>query len=229
MKIVKIQGVDGGMKMMNENNNKPFYKRNWFWITIFSIFIIVSATTYVANFCFYNDQADKATVSQSKGLAEKKKIADDPSLVVKYNSIKTGKNGFSEKEIIQLLGQPTNTQKLSVNDPITTLTWQGTDNQNVMIQITFEKGKATSKSIQGLDIDRKKLLTSKDFNKLQKGDSYNKVISTLGDPDDYSDTNGIKTLTYESDLLEADSSSDAMIRIEISNKQIISIEQQNLK
>jgi len=214
--------------MTDENNSKPFYKRNWFWITIFSIFIIVSATTYIANFSFYKDQADKATTSQSKNLTEKK-IDSDPSLVDKYNSIKTGKKGLSKSELIELLGQPTTTQQLDVNNPITTLIWKGTDNQNVTIQITVEKDKATSKSIQGLDIDRKKMLTSKDLAKLQVGDSYKKVINTLGDPDDYSDTNGVKTLTYESDLSEIDQASDAMIRIEISNNQIINKEQQNLK
>jgi len=73
------------------------------------------------------------------------------------------------------------------------------------------------------------MLTSKDLAKLQVGDSYKKVINTLGDPDDYSDTNGVKTLTYESDLSEIDQASDAMIRIEISNNQIINKEQQNLK
>ncbi|WP_338216666.1 DUF3862 domain-containing protein [Companilactobacillus muriivasis] len=215
--------------MIDENNSKPFYRRNWFWVIIFSIFIIVSATTYVANFSFYKDQADKATTSQSKNLTEKK-IDSDPSLVDKYNSIKTGnKKGFSKVELIELLGQPTTTQQLDVNNPITTLIWKGIDNQNVTIQITVEKDKATSKSIQGLDIDRKKMLTSKDLAKLQVGDSYKKVINTLGDPDDYSDTNGVKTLTYESDLSEIDQASDAMIRIEISNNQIINKEQQNLK
>lgn len=230
MNIVKIHYVNGGMQMMDEKDSKPFYHRNWFWITIFSIFIIVSATTYVANYSFYKGQADKATVSQSKSLAEKKKIEDNPSIVAKYNSIKTGKKGFDKDEIVQLLGQPTTTQQLDVNNPIKTMIWNGTDsNQNITIQITFEKDKATSKSIQGLNIDRKKVLTSLDYDKLQNGDSYNKVINTLGDPDDYSDVNGVRTLTYESDLLEADPTADAMIKIEISNNQVISKEQQNLK
>ena len=110
------------------------------------------------------------------------------------------------------------------------LTWDGTDNgENVTIQITFEKGKATAKSIQGLNIDRKRLLTLKDFEKLQVGDEYNRVIDVLGDPDTYSDTNGIKILTYESDLAEADLSQDATIKIEISDNKIINLEQQNLK
>lgn len=228
--IVKIQYVNGGMKMMDEKDSKPFYHRNWFWITIFSIFIVVSATTYVANYSFYKGQADKATVSQSKSLAEKKKIEDNPSIVARYNSIKTGKKGFNKDEIIQLLGQPTTTQKINVNNPISTLVWNEIDGgQNITIQITFEKDKATSKSIQGLNVDRKKVLTSKEYNQLQNGDSYNKVINKLGDPDDYSDVNGVRTLTYESDLLEVDPTADAMIKIEISNNKVISKEQQNLK
>lgn len=212
---------------MNEKDEKPFYHRNWFWITIFSIFIIVSATTYIANYSFYMGQADKATVSQSKSLAEKKKIEDNPSVVARYNSIKTGKNGYGRDDIIQLLGQPTTTQKVNVNNPISTLIWNETN--GVTIQITFEKDKATSKSIQGLNIDRKKVLTLKEYDQLQTGDSYNKVINKLGDPDDYSDVNGVRTLTYESDLLEADPTADAMIKIEISNNEIVSKEQQNLK
>ncbi|KRN98996.1 hypothetical protein IV57_GL000566 [Companilactobacillus kimchiensis] len=217
------------MKMTNENERKPFYKRNWFWITILSIFIVVSATTYVANYSFYQGKADKATVSQTKNVA-KEKIENNPSLVAKYNSIKTGKNGFSKKTVINLLGQPQSMQQVTTDSPITNLTWDGTDNSNqITIQITFEKNKATAKSIQGLDIDRKKLLTSKDFDKLQDGDNYNRVVNILGDPDDYSDINGVKTLTYESDLAEADLSQNALIKIEISNNKIISKEQQNLK
>ncbi|MFC6176936.1 DUF3862 domain-containing protein [Companilactobacillus huachuanensis] len=215
---------------MDENNSKPFYRRNWFWITIFSIFIVVSATTYVANFSFYKGQADKATTSQSKSLTEKKKMEENPSLVAKYNSIKTGKKGFSKDAVVKLLDQPSSVQQLDAKNPIATLIWNGADgNQNVLIQITFEKNRAVSKSIQGLTIDRKKLLTLQDFDKLQSGDSYNKVINTLGDPDDYSDTNGVKTLTYNSDLLEADSTADALIKIEISNNKIIYTQQQNLK
>ena len=214
--------------MTEENDRKPFYKRNWFWITILSIFIIVSATTYVANFSL-KGQADQATISQSKNVT-KKKTTKNPSLVDKYNSIKTGKKGFTKNEIIKLLGQPTSIQQINSSNQLTNLTWDTTDNDdNVTIQITFENNKATAKSIQGLDIDRKKLLTMDDFSKLQNGDSYNKVINILGDPDEYSDTNGVKTLVYESDLAEADPSQDASIKIEVSNNQVIYTEQQNLK
>ncbi|KRL45323.1 hypothetical protein FD29_GL000578 [Companilactobacillus mindensis DSM 14500] len=216
------------MKMTNENERKPFYRRNWFWITILSIFIVVSATTYVANYAFYPDKVDKATVKQTKNVTSKK-IENNPSLVAKYNSIKTGQKGLSKAAVIDLLGQPATSQSLP-NSSILNLTWDGTDNgENVTIQITFEKGKATAKSIQGLNIDRKRLLTLKDFEKLQVGDEYNRVIDVLGDPDTYSDTNGIKILTYESDLAEADLSQDATIKIEISDNKIINLEQQNLK
>ncbi|GEO79096.1 DUF3862 domain-containing protein [Companilactobacillus mindensis] len=214
--------------MTNENERKPFYRRNWFWITILSIFIVVSATTYVANYAFYPDKVDKATVKQTKNVTSKK-IENNPSLVAKYNSIKTGQKGLSKAAVIDLLGQPATSQSLP-NSSILNLTWDGTDNgENVTIQITFEKGKATAKSIQGLNIDRKRLLTLKDFEKLQVGDEYNRVIDVLGDPDTYSDTNGIKILTYESDLAEADLSQDATIKIEISDNKIINLEQQNLK
>ena len=215
--------------MTDENERKPFYKRNWFWITILSIFIVVTATTYVANYSFYRDKADQASTSQSKNVAQKK-AQRNPSLTAKYDSIKTGKKGFTKDEIIDLLGQPTTTQQIDTTNEILNLTWNTAENDNnIVIQITVEKNKATAKSIQGLDIDRKKLLNVEDLNKLKNGDKYNKVIDILGDPDDYSDTNGIKTLTYESDLAEADPSEDAIIKIEVANNQIISIEQQNLK
>lgn len=228
-KPVKILCVIGGTEMTDENERKPFYKRNWFWITILSIFIVVSATTYVVNFSFYQGKADQASTSQSKNVATKK-VEDDPSLISKYNSIKTGKKGLTKTKIIKLLGQPTATQAIDQSSQIMSMTWEGFDSNNgVMIQITFENNKATAKSIQGLNIDRKKLLTLADFEKLQVGDSYNRVINILGDPDDYSDTNGVKTLTYESDLAEADSTKDAIIKIEISNNAIISKTQQNLQ
>lgn len=229
MKIAKIQ-YRRRYENVDENDIKPFYRKKWFWITIVSIFIIVSATTYIANYSFYSDQADKATVSQSKSLATKKKIANDASFISKYNSIKTGKNGFSKSEIVDLLGEPNNTERLAVDKSIVTLSWNGTDNkQNVTVQITLEKNKATAKSIQGLDIDRKKLLSMEDFDKLKVGDSYNKVINALGDPDNYSDVNGMRTLIYQTDLTEADPSVNSLIKIELSNNKVINKEQQNLK
>ena len=215
--------------MTNEKERKPFYKRNWFWITILSIFIVVSATTYVANYSFYRDKADQASVSESKNAA-KKKNENSPSLIEKYNSIKTGIKGMNKTQIIKILGEPSSTQQIDSTNNLFDLVWNGNeDNSNVTIQITFEKDKAKSKSIQGLDIDRKKLLTFDDLNKLQVGDNYNRVINILGDPDDYVETNGVKILTYESDLAEADPSEDAIIKVEVSNNQIISKEQQNLK
>lgn len=93
----------------------------------------------------------------------------------------------------------------------------------------MEKNKATAKSIQGLDIDRKKLLSMEDFDKLKVGDSYNKVINALGDPDNYSDVNGMRTLIYQTDLTEADPSVNSLIKIELSNNKVINKEQQNLK
>lgn len=212
--------------MNEQNEGKPFYKRNWFWIMILSIFIIVSATTYIANFSFYQGKADQTAASQ-KSVS---KVDNSLSLTDKYNSLKTGKNGYSKKEVIQLLGQPTSIQQVDDTNQISVLIWDKIDNgKSIVIQVTFENSKASAKSIQGLDIDRKKLLTKKDYNKLQNGDNYNRVLDVLGDPDDYSDTNGIKTLIYESDLAEADPTYDASIKVEISNNKIISIEQQNLK
>lgn len=209
--------------MNEQNEGKPFYKRNWFWIMILSIFIIVSATTYIANFSFYQGKADSTVVSKKKT----KKTVKDLSLAEKYNDLKTG---YSKKEVIQLLGQPTSIQQIDDTNQIIDFTWDKIDNgKSIIIQVTFEKSKASAKSIQGLDIDRKQLLTKKDYNKLQNGDNYNRVLDVLGDPDDYSDTNGIKTLIYESDLAKADPTYDATIKIEIANNKVISLEQQNLK
>jgi len=213
---------------MDENGKKPFYRRNWFWIMILSIFIVVSATTYVANYSYYKDKADQTTVSQRK--SKQQKIANNPSITTRYNSIKTGKDGYSKDEVTKLLGEPTLSQNIDLESQVDSSTWNITNNNNkITIQITFQKNKATSKSIQGLDIDRKKLLTLEDYDKLQNGDNYNRVLNVLGDPDNFSDSNGVKTLTYESDLAEADPSQDATIRIEISNNEIISKSQTNLK
>ncbi|PMD72139.1 hypothetical protein CBP76_04070 [Companilactobacillus nuruki] len=225
----KIVFVNGGMKMMNENERKPFYRRNWFWITILSIFIVVSATTYVANYSFYQGKADQASISQSKNVA-KKKAKKSPSFIEKYNSIKTGKNSLNKTDVINLLGQPNSTQQIDADSKLYNLTWNGTENDNdISIQITFSKDRVISKSIQGLNIDRAQLLTTEDFNKVQTGDNYNHVLNTLGDPDDYSEDNGIKTLTYESNLSEIDSTQDAFIKIEFSNNEVIYKYQQNLK
>jgi len=207
--------------MTDENDRKPFYKRNWFWITILSIFVIVTATTYVANYSFYRDKADQASTSQSENVVQKKS-QKNLSLTAKYDSIKTGKKVFTKDEIIDLLGQPTTTQQIDSTNGILNLTWNTAENDNnIVIQITVEKNKATAKSIQGLDIDRKKLLNVEDLNELKNGDKYNKVIDVLGDPDDYSDINGIKTLTYESDLAEADPSEDAIIKIEVATIKLL--------
>jgi len=226
IKVAKIQYVDGGMKILNENDKKPFYKRNWFWITILSIFVIVSATTYVANFAYSKDKADQSTVKQESNQSQKK-IEKNPSLVAKYNSIK---NGFTRDETVKVLGNPTVSENLDTENGLTNLTWTGFNGNNeVTIQINFEKNKVTSKSIQGLNIDRKKLLTMADYNKLQNGDSYNRVVSTLGDPDSYSELNGVRTLTYMSDLAELDPTQAVNIQIKLSNGQIIAKSQVNLK
>ncbi|MQS76735.1 DUF3862 domain-containing protein [Companilactobacillus halodurans] len=215
--------------MIEKNEKKPFYKRNWFWITIFSIFIIVSATTYFANFSGYQGKADQASTKQSKSLTNES-TKKNPSLIQKYNSIKTGKRGFSKKAIMDLLGQPSSMQQIEAGADLYSLTWDSTsDNNNVTIQVTVQNNKAIAKSIQGLDIDRKKLLTLDDFKQLQIGDKYNQVLDVLGDPDEYSDVDGIKTLVYESDLAQADPELDAVIKIDISNNKIISENQQNLK
>lgn len=226
----KILNIDGGINILNENEKKPFYRRNWFWITILSIIIVVSATTYIANYSYYKDEADQANLEQRKDQSERKQAEKNPSLVAKYNSIKTGKNGYSRKVITNLLGNPTETQIMDKKGKEITATWNKTDNNNqVIIQITFFKNIAKSKSIQGLDIDRENSLTLADFNKLKNGDNYNHVISILGDPDDYSDINGIRTLTYVSDLAEADPSQNASIDIKLSDNKIIAKSQVNLK
>jgi len=214
---------------LNENDKKPFYKRNWFWITILSMFIVVSATTYIANYSYLQDKADQTTVKQGKNQSEKK-VTKSPSLVTKYNSIKTGSEGYVKDEVIKVLGNPTSTQDLNTDNGMMILTWDGTDNNSgVTIQITFEKNIATAKSIQGLDIDRKKLLTMKDYDKLQIGDKYSRVTNILGDPDNYSDMNGVKTLTYMSDLDEIDPTQATNIQVKISNNKIITKSQVNLK
>lgn len=224
----KILNIDGGVTMLNEK--KPFYKRNWFWIMIFSIIVVVSTTTYIANNSYYQGEADQANLEQRKDQAERKQAEKNPSLVAKYNSIKTGKNGYSEKNITSLLGNPTETQTMDKQGKEIIATWNKTVTSNqVMIQITFFKNIAKSKSIQGLDIDRENSLTLADFNKLKNGDSYNRVINVLGDPDDYSDINGVRTLTYVSDLSEADPSQNASIDIKLSDNKIIAKSQVNLK
>ena len=213
---------------MTENEKKPFYKRNWFWITIISIIVVVSATTYVANYSFYSDKADQISSEERKTLKEQQKAEKSPSLITKYNSIKTGNKGYSKKVIYKLLGNPVETQIQS--STISNVTWKGTADQgNVTIQITFENGHAASKSIQGLDIDREKTLTLADYQKLNVGDSYNRVVNLLGDPDDYSDINGVRTLTYVSDLSELDPTQNASIQIKLSHNQIVAKSQTNLK
>lgn len=213
---------------MTENEKKPFYKRNWFWITIISIIVVVSATTYVANYSFYSDKADQISFEERKTLKEQQKAEKSPSLITKYNSIKTGNKGYSKKVIYKLLGNPAETQIQS--SAISNVTWKGTADQgNVTIQITFENGHAASKSIQGLDIDREKTLTLADYQKLNVGDSYNRVVNLLGDPDDYSDINGVRTLTYVSDLSELDPTQNASIQIKLSHNQIVAKSQTNLK
>lgn len=213
---------------MTENEKKPFYKRNWFWITIISIIVVVSATTYVANYSFYSDKADQISFEERKTLKEQQKAEKSPSLITKYNSIKTGNKGYSKKVIYKLLGNPAETQIQS--SAISNVTWKGTaDQDNVTIQVTFENGHAASKSIQGLDIDREKTLTLTDYQKLNVGDSYNRVVNLLGDPDDYSDINGVRTLTYVSDLSELDPTQNASIQIKLSHNQIVAKSQTNLK
>ena len=222
--IGKIQGADGG-NILTEHEKKPFYHQNWFWITIISIIVVASATTYVANYAISQDKAEQTTTQQKKII---KRLEKSPSLTTKYNSIKTGDKGYSKEVVYQLLGNPNETDFLSKDRA--NATWEGKDDETgVLIQITFEKNHVISKSIQGLDIDREKTLALVDYQKLNIGDSYNRVLNILGDSDDYSDVNGVRTLTYASDLAKLDPTQNASIQIKLSHNQIVAKSQTNLK
>lgn len=205
----------------------PFYKRRWFWISAVSLFIIVTTTAFVVENT-YDDKADEESYRQEDLF--KKTSDSDTSVIDKFNNVKIGIDGNSLKKIEDVFGSPTMTSNTS-DRKNATLTWQnlkGVDD-DVVIDITFQDGSAVSKSIKGLDIDRKSDLRLSDYQKVNKNDSYDKVISVLGNPDNYIESGGVVTLTYTSDVEEEIDDATTYIEITLSNDKVTSKTQLNVK
>lgn len=207
--------------------NKPFYKKKWFWLTVVALFLVATATAYVVENT-YDDKADEDSYNQENLF--KKTSDSNTSIIDKFNSIKLGAGGSSQKNIERKLGEATfisNTE----DKKNSTLTWnniKGLDD-DVSIDITFEHGIAASKSIKGLDIDRKNDLTMKDYNGIKNGDTYDQVISKLGNPDNYSETDGNMTLIYTSDVEDKVDDETTYIKVILDNGQVTGKNQVNVQ
>ncbi|APX73275.1 DUF3862 domain-containing protein (plasmid) [Companilactobacillus allii] len=204
----------------------PFYKKKWFWISIISFFIIISTTAFVVE----NTYDDKADENLNQEDLFKKTKDSDTSIIDKFNKVKIGAKGNTLKRIEEVFGSPTITSNTS-DRKNATLTWQnlkGLDD-DVVIDITFQDGVAVSKSIKGLDIDRRNDLRLSDYNKVKENDSYDQVINLLGNPDNYIESGGVVTLTYTSDVEEKIDDASTYIEITLSNNKVTSKSQLNVK
>ncbi|WP_334330162.1 DUF3862 domain-containing protein [Companilactobacillus sp. HBUAS59699] len=207
--------------------NKPFYKKNWFWLTVIAVFLVVTATGYVVENT-YDDKADEGSYSQQNLF--KKTSGSKTSTIDKFNSIKLGAGGSSLRKVERKLGEATFISNNEDKDN-STMTWnniKGLDD-DVSINITFERGIAATKSIKGLDIDRKNDLTMKDYNRIKNGDSYDQVIDKLGNPDNYSESNGDMTLIYTSDVEDKVDDETTYIKILLTNDEVTGKSQVNVQ
>ncbi|WP_125764556.1 DUF3862 domain-containing protein [Companilactobacillus hulinensis] len=206
---------------------KSFYKKRWFWLVAISALVIISATAFVIENT-YDDKADEESYNQENLF--KKTRDSDTSIIDKFNLVKIGAGGNSLKNVESKFGQATMTSNTE-DSKNATLTWQnlkGMDD-DVVIDITFQDGIAVSKSIKGLDIDRKNDLTLADYNKVKTNDSYDHVIELLGNPDNYVESNGIVTMTYTSDVEEKIDDATTYIKIALNNDEVTSKTQVNVK
>ncbi|WP_125568186.1 DUF3862 domain-containing protein [Companilactobacillus insicii] len=205
--------------------NKPFYKKQWFWLTIIAMFFVITATAYVVE----NTYEDKADEENQERLFNKSSNSNT-STIDKFNSIKLGAGGSDRKAVDRKFGKAVYISN-SEDEENSTMTWnniKGLDD-DVSIDITFEQGIAVAKSIKGLDIDRKNDLTMKDYNRVKNNDSYEQVINTLGNPDNYSEKNGNMTLIYTSDVEDKKDDEATYIKVVLNNNKVTSKSQVNVQ
>ncbi|WP_164509404.1 DUF3862 domain-containing protein [Companilactobacillus jidongensis] len=206
---------------------KPFYNKKWFWLTMIAALVIITATSYVAENT-YEDKADSDAYAQENLF--KKTVDSKTSIIDKFNAVKLGAGGSTHKAVDSKFGKAVVSSNAEDNNNAT-LSWsnlKGLDD-DVVIDITFHDGRAVAKSIKGLDIDRKNDLTMKDFKTLKTGNNYEQVIDLLGNPDNYTETNGIVTLTYTSDVEEKINDNTAYIKVSLVNDEVTSKSQVNVK
>lgn len=206
---------------------KPFYKKRWFWLTAIAMLVVITATAFVVENT-YDDKADEESYTQENLF---KKTADSKtSIIDKFNAIKLGANGNDRRFIESQFGQAAMSTNSGGNDNAT-LSWsdlKGLDD-DVVIDVNFKNGKAVSKSIKGLDIDRRNDLTMKDFDMVKTNYNYEQVIDLLGNPDNYTETNGVITLMYTSDVEEKIDDQATYIKITLANNKVTGKSQLNVK
>ncbi|MGT2932787.1 DUF3862 domain-containing protein [Streptococcus catagoni] len=95
------------------------------------------------------------------------------------------KGGTSLEELKELFGQPTShEQKPAGNVKLDNYTWHF---DHVVIKANLFENSTIVKSISNFAFSRKMKISLKDYNKLEKGMSYNQVVKILTEPDDYTE------------------------------------------
>ncbi|WP_010623384.1 DUF3862 domain-containing protein [Companilactobacillus versmoldensis] len=183
---------------------KPLLKRWWFWvIAVFAIIFVLG------NLAPESTSGNNERASNSKTVTEKKETKSDKEAGItedQYNSIQIGDNGDSKEKITSMFGSADSTSNSSIGNTSSELyIWNDVAGGGVVsnVSVSFINNLASSKSISGLKVDRKKISLA-DFNSIQNGQSEDDVINILGKPNSLNESSimgtSTKILSYTSNI-----------------------------
>ncbi|HGD0903711.1 TPA: DUF3862 domain-containing protein [Streptococcus agalactiae] len=173
----------------------------------------------------------KSNVSQHKNIK-----ADHEELRLKFNKVKLGvkannfKGGTSLAELKQLFGGEPN-EKFDTPAGNVTLKGYRWNVDDISITIQLLNDSSIVRSISNFKFIRDANITTKDYNSLKNGMSYNKVKELLGEPDDI-----YQAVSSDKEELQAawisgiqSSDSDPGINLTFENDKLTNKQQHGLK
>ncbi|USS85925.1 DUF3862 domain-containing protein [Fructilactobacillus cliffordii] len=172
---------------------RPFYRRWWFWLIIFLLFIGVMAN--------YQQNGTQGTHpnTASKTAAHKTEITRE-----QYNQIAMGQDQDTVKKT---LGKANATSETDVNGQKAVVwTWSKLDHafKAGSISVTFVDGKVESKGYLNLAVKQLKPVSQATYDSIQSGATYDEVIQKIGRQPDSESVTTLgeatgKTISYLTD------------------------------
>lgn len=178
---------------MPQTNNKPFYKKIWFWIIISLVIvgIILLQNKNIRNQAISLNNKINSIINKKNGIINKnktRKVTYDKFLKVKLNS--------TYDEVKGILGEGEKQVSCNIAGIETLIyTWNNFDESK--IKITIQNGKVVIKDQEGLSLKKTNISTKK-FEKIEQNMNYEQVKQILGEGEltTLSDAYGYKTTIY---------------------------------
>ena len=184
------QYSNGGYQQPPQKPKKPFYKKWWFWLLAVILILFITAGIGSGSSSKQNKSSSNSK-TENVQKKEKNPKSNDPSLE-DYKAIQLGENnGTSESELESKFGKPSTTSSQTIqNVKAEEKIWdkiQGGDFGG-NFSVGFSNGKAISKTITGLKVQRNKKISLQDFNTIQNGQSKEEIFNKFGKPNQYSES-----------------------------------------